>query len=73
MGSGDDEVDAALEMCQAYYTNHCQREWFEVEQPVHPVMLNGFWLDRTKHELCHVQTTRRNGRADRAPGTGCRL
>jgi sulfatase modifying factor 1 len=48
MGSSDDEVDAALAMCQAYYATPCQRAWFEVEQPVHPVVLDGFWLDRTE-------------------------
>jgi formylglycine-generating enzyme required for sulfatase activity/Tol biopolymer transport system component len=48
MGSDDDEVDAALEMCQTYYTTPCQRAWFEVEQPVHTVALDGFWLDRTE-------------------------
>jgi Tol biopolymer transport system component len=48
MGSDDDELDAALEMCQAYYTTPCQRAWFEVEQPVHPVVLYGFWLDPTE-------------------------
>jgi formylglycine-generating enzyme required for sulfatase activity len=48
MGSADDEVDAAMEMCRAYYATPCLREWFEVEQPVHPVVLDGFWLDRTE-------------------------
>jgi len=48
MGSDDDEVDAALEMCQAYYVPPCERAWFENEQPVHPVVLDGFWLDPTE-------------------------
>jgi formylglycine-generating enzyme required for sulfatase activity len=47
MGSDDAEVDAALQMCNAYYGD-CEREWFEVEQPAHPVVLDGFWLDRTE-------------------------
>ncbi len=47
MGSDDAEVDLALEMCNTYYGD-CEREWFEVEQPVHPVTLNGFWIDRTE-------------------------
>lgn len=48
MGSDDDEVGAALEMCQAYYVPPCERVWFENEQPVHPVVLDGFWLDPTE-------------------------
>jgi formylglycine-generating enzyme required for sulfatase activity len=48
MGSDDDEVDAALEMCQAYYTTPCEREWFEVEQPAHSVVLAGFWIDQSE-------------------------
>ncbi len=48
MGSDDDEVDVALETCHGYYTTPCQRAWFEVEQPVHPVVLDRFWLDRTE-------------------------
>jgi len=47
IGSGDTEVDAALGMCNTYYAA-CQREWFEVEQPPHPVGLSEFWLDRTE-------------------------
>jgi len=48
MGSDDAEVDAALEMCKSYYSSSCVREWFEVEQPVHTVRLDGFWIDRTE-------------------------
>jgi len=48
MGSDDGEVDAALEMCQAYYVPPCEREWFEVEQPAHTVELDGYWIDRTE-------------------------
>jgi formylglycine-generating enzyme required for sulfatase activity len=47
MGSDDAEVDAALEMCNTYYSS-CERSWFEVEQPVHAVALDGFWIDRTE-------------------------
>ena len=47
MGSDDAEVDLALEMCNQTYDG-CQREWFEVEQPVHSVALDGFWMDRTE-------------------------
>jgi formylglycine-generating enzyme required for sulfatase activity len=52
MGSDDAEVDIALEMCNTYYGN-CEREWFEVEQPVHAVALDDFWIDRT--EVTNVQ------------------
>jgi formylglycine-generating enzyme required for sulfatase activity len=48
MGSNDREVDAALEMCNTYYEGDCQREWFEVEQPMHTVALDAFWIDRTE-------------------------
>jgi Tol biopolymer transport system component len=42
MGSDDQEVEAALEMCQTYYATPCHRQWFELEQPVHTVVLDGF-------------------------------
>jgi formylglycine-generating enzyme required for sulfatase activity len=48
MGSDDEEVDTAMELCEAYYATSCQREWFEVEQPAHSVGLDAFWLDRTE-------------------------
>jgi serine/threonine-protein kinase len=48
MGSDDAEVDDALEACNTYYEGECLREWFEVEQPVHTVALDGFWIDRTE-------------------------
>jgi formylglycine-generating enzyme required for sulfatase activity len=40
-------VDSALEMCNEFYGN-CDREWFEGEQPVHTVVLDGFWIDQTE-------------------------
>ena len=45
MGSDDDEVDYALQLCNEYY-DHCERGWFEREQPVHTVVLDGFWIDQ---------------------------
>ncbi|UCC62843.1 MAG: hypothetical protein JSV36_19175, partial [Anaerolineae bacterium] len=33
MGSDDDEVDHALQLCDEYI--NCERWWFEREQPVH--------------------------------------
>jgi formylglycine-generating enzyme required for sulfatase activity len=47
LGSDDSEVDLALEMCNQYY-GECEREWFEVEQPAHVVLLDGFWMDKTE-------------------------
>ena len=47
MGSSDAEVDAALEMCNTYYSD-CERAWFENEQPVHTVELDDFWIDQTE-------------------------
>lgn len=55
MGSDDSEVDTALEMCNTYYEGDCQREWFEVEQPVHATALNAFWIDRTEVTIAQYQ------------------
>ena len=47
MGSTDVEVNDAWELCNEVYGN-CERAWFEREQPIHTVTLDGFWLDRTE-------------------------
>jgi formylglycine-generating enzyme required for sulfatase activity len=47
MGSDDDEVDCALELCSACGIP-CTEQDFEKEQPVHPVALDSFWIDRTE-------------------------
>jgi formylglycine-generating enzyme required for sulfatase activity len=47
MGSTEEEVDYALALCLEYGTN-CRRWYFSVEQPLHPVELDGFWMDRTE-------------------------
>ena len=47
MGSSDDEVDYALQLCNEY-RGDCKREWFEDEQPVHTVVLDSFWIDQTE-------------------------
>jgi formylglycine-generating enzyme required for sulfatase activity len=47
MGSDDDDMDYALQLCNEY-RDDCQRSWFESEQPVHEVTLDGFWLDQTE-------------------------
>jgi len=45
MGSTEDEVDAALALCNEY---HSDCEGFEDEQPAHTVALGAFWIDRTE-------------------------
>jgi formylglycine-generating enzyme required for sulfatase activity len=47
MGSDEEDVENALQMCDAY-GHHCEREWFEDEQPAHTVRLDSFWIDRTE-------------------------
>jgi formylglycine-generating enzyme required for sulfatase activity len=47
MGSTDDEIDYALELCNIHYGD-CERRWFENEQPSHTVALDGFWIGRTE-------------------------
>jgi formylglycine-generating enzyme required for sulfatase activity/tRNA A-37 threonylcarbamoyl transferase component Bud32 len=47
MGSDDDDVDHALQLCNEYYGD-CDRAWFEDEQPVHTVALSSFWVDQTE-------------------------
>ena len=47
MGSDDDEVDYALQLCNEYYGD-CERGQFEDEQPAHTVALDGFWIDQTE-------------------------
>jgi formylglycine-generating enzyme required for sulfatase activity len=58
MGSDQEEVDYALELCLAYDTN-CSRRYFSVEQPQHLVQLSSFWLDRTE-----VSASQYNGCVD---------
>jgi formylglycine-generating enzyme required for sulfatase activity len=50
MGSDDDDIDHALQLCNEYPSSShpCDREYFEDEQPVHTVKLDGFWIDRTE-------------------------
>ena len=47
MGSDSTEVDFALDMCRAYDTN-CQRWYFSVEEPMHTVTLDSYWIDQTE-------------------------
>ena len=52
MGSTDEQVERALEVCDRYIGD-CEREWFEDEQSMHTVALDEFWIDRT--EVTNVQ------------------
>jgi formylglycine-generating enzyme required for sulfatase activity len=52
MGSDDDGVDYAMQLCREL-SDDCQRRWYENEQPVHTVALDGFWID--KHEVTNAQ------------------
>ncbi|NIS81227.1 MAG: SUMF1/EgtB/PvdO family nonheme iron enzyme [Anaerolineales bacterium] len=47
MGSDDEGVEYALQLCSKYYPD-CEREEFEPEQPQHVVYLDAFWIDRTE-------------------------
>jgi formylglycine-generating enzyme required for sulfatase activity len=48
MGSTDEEVDEVLQVCNVYLDGNCKREWIEVQQPLHTVALDGFWIDQTE-------------------------
>jgi len=47
MGSDDEDVDHALQLCSTYRSD-CKRSWFERERPIHTVALSSFWIDRTE-------------------------
>jgi formylglycine-generating enzyme required for sulfatase activity len=47
MGSDDDDVNYALQLCQQY-SEDCTWEQFQDEQPRHTVTLDGFWIDETE-------------------------
>ena len=47
MGSDNDDLDYMMQLCKEYYGD-CFRGWFKNEQPVHTVVLAGFWIDRTE-------------------------
>jgi serine/threonine-protein kinase len=48
MGSDDDDVEYALQLCSKYRGGDCERIWFEDEQPVHTVYLDAFYIDETE-------------------------
>ena len=47
MGSTEDEVHQAFQLCKKYYAD-CKPEMFEREEPTQNVALEAFWLDRTE-------------------------
>jgi serine/threonine-protein kinase len=47
MGSTDDEVEDALDLCYEYLSD-CKRALYMRESPAHAVALDGFWIDRTE-------------------------
>jgi formylglycine-generating enzyme required for sulfatase activity len=57
MGSDEDAVDYAVQLCFSIYRHTdgtCER-WVKDEQPAHTVTLDGFWIDRT--EVTNAQYT----------------
>ena len=46
MGSTDDELDDALELCEMY--GGCYPVLFERERPEHTISLDAFWIDQTE-------------------------
>jgi formylglycine-generating enzyme required for sulfatase activity len=47
MGSSEEEVERAVELCNTY-RGYCDPRNFEVELPAHGVRLDGYWIDRTE-------------------------
>ena len=49
MGSSEEELNVAFEMCDQYLGNgRCQRSRFGDESPQHQVTLDSFWIDQTE-------------------------
>ncbi len=50
MGSSPAQIDGAIALCQQYPDDYgkCEQQPFEAESPQHPVVLSGFWIDRTE-------------------------
>ena len=63
MGSTDAQVDEAFALC-SQFSVACERTWFEDEQPVHTVGLDGFWIDRTEVTNKQYQRCERAGECE---------
>jgi formylglycine-generating enzyme required for sulfatase activity len=48
MGSTQAQIDAALELCNRFYNNPCERDWFDGEAPQHEVYVADFWIMQTE-------------------------
>jgi formylglycine-generating enzyme required for sulfatase activity len=48
MGSSEAQIDAALELCNKFRNNECERSWFETETPQHQVYVDDFWIMQTE-------------------------
>jgi len=63
MGSNEEDVDFAPQQCKAYGTN-CQRRYFSVEMPMHSVVLDSSWIDRTEVTYGQYQQCLSTGTCD---------
>ena len=48
MGSDSAGIDFALDICNQFNDNDCQRDWFSDESPQHQVYLDGYWVMKTE-------------------------
>lgn len=55
MGSDSAEIDFALEICNQFRDNDCQRDWFADETPQHQVYLDGYWVMKTEVTNAHFR------------------
>ena len=58
MGSTDEQVDYALELCKTYWykPDDCRRSWYKDEQPQHTVYLDSYWI--MEKEMTNAQYRR---------------
>lgn len=65
MGSSQEEIDAALEMCQRNSgSGKCLRGWFENESPQHMVTVDTYWIDRTEVTKAQYRRCVESGHCD---------
>jgi formylglycine-generating enzyme required for sulfatase activity len=50
MGRSQEDIDAALALCEQYPNvwKNCERDWFELEYPQHSVSIDSYWIDSTE-------------------------